>query len=435
MPTNWGDTVATMDKGLKTDELNMRMIDAIYHGSRVMKRFSKNKPRFIGGKSSTAYWPVDSEQGFGFAALAEGGVHALAYPDYQQIYSLTLADFSASMEVTRKAISVAKKRGASYLGDLTARKLKKVVNNIQFFLAARVFQGNSALLGTATSSNPLDGILTADGNGDMVKWLRRGMRVTVQTAATDQLTNPSDGTTDGGRIIAIDREAKTFTIADDTGLSTATSYDIYLVGTYGQSTVQGVQHIISQSGTFQGQVRTTAGLEFAKAWRVNGGGSALTTEMLMQARNRVPEMSPSAEVDNCIILCSHETTVDINKLTESRLRYSDPANRGIGFKGGKNNGGTGLMIHTGNGPTEVVPDRFCIEKTIYLTDPGDYHWCWPEGQEGGKWFDEDGNVLKAKTDTAGRRADALQAHRDVRVNLANDNPQNQVLLDNFLTPS
>ncbi|MGB1225566.1 MAG: SU10 major capsid protein, partial [Mycobacterium sp.] len=422
MPTNWGDTVTSMNAGLKTDDLQLKMIDSIYHGSQVSVMFKeRGGTRFVGGKGLTAYWPVDSEQGMGMGGLSEGGVHALGHPDYQKTYSQTLAEYSFSMEVTRRAVATAAKRGASYLGDLVARKLQKVINNQQYLMGTRVFQDSTGVLGQINGA-PAGNVITCDPG--VTRWVRRGMRLTFRdtaTSGTEQLTNPSDGTTDGGRVVDVDRENETITLSDATGA--ADNDYIAIADMYDNTEIEGLQFIVSQdtSRNFQGLSRSTAGHSFTKAWRVDGGGDALTVKEIMQARNRVPQYSPTGKSENVVICASFDTTVDLNELIDDKLRYHDAAKKDIGFET--------MQIHTTAGPTDVVPDRFMEDLNLYFIDPSVFGWLWPQGQEGGKWFDEDGNILKAKTDTAGRRADTLQAFRDLRTNLYCDEPQCCVLLD------
>lgn len=412
---NNGDTIATMNEMLKTDFHDV-FPKAQYYGSKTNIMFwNRAKKRTVGGRSATATWPVDHEIGGGFAGLTEGGDHATGRPDYAKVYTLALADYSLTFEVTRKALSNAKKKGASYVDDLIKRKMRNLLNNQQFLLATRMWQAGTGLVGqvTAVSSN----VITIDTFG--AAHIRKGIRLDIRSATT---SGTARFTGDGGRVEGVDRENNTVEVS---AIGTVQVGDfVYFDGLYEMPEIQGIPKIVSQTGEFQGRNRATVGNDDAKCYRINRGGGVLRVRDLMDLRNRRHLMPDPKRKP--VYVCHQDTTLDLHELVADQLRYTETSDFGLGFDT--------MSIHTGSGKSAVVEERLTTPGTIWDIDPSSFVRMCPQGSEGGDWMDEDGSVLKAKQGTTSNAyADSLVAHRSFRANLGCDAPWMNAYLDNYTT--
>lgn len=357
-----------------------------------------------GGQSFQKVWGVDAVHGFGVNALGEGGDLAPGRPHRAKNFTLGLGEFSFSTEFSGKLISQAKKAGPKFFKELIDRHMKDLLDNVQFFVATRLFMNGDGNYGqiSAISSNTL----TINTPGPI--WLRPGMYIAVPDAVTggsDQLTG-TDATR--GEIIDVDREAGTITIADATGA--AVNDYVALQNLYDQPEMNGLRNLIAvNTGTVQGINRATAGHNFAKPWILDLSAAALTELNFTQLNNRVAKYSNNVSSVGQFV-SDYTTCEDLFEVIGSRHRYADNKNMTAGVEA--------LHLHTPDGPKPLIPEKFAYPNELLAMRPETFVYVHPQGEEGGHWFSEDGQILRPMTASSGAGyADAWTASRVYRGNM------------------
>ncbi|TFG48514.1 MAG: hypothetical protein E4H38_06365, partial [Gemmatimonadales bacterium] len=402
------NTMTTWSEAFQTDYHDV-FVKQIYGQSKAATMIrNKGKKRTVGGSSFQAVWASNVTRGMGSSALdTEGGDLAAGIADKADNYTLGVSQSSFSFEVSGKLLSAARKKGPKFFKNLMDEKMKNTLDNVQFFIAIHMFGDGTGNIGTINAvSGTTNGYITMNAPG--IRWFRRGMRITVRDTATsgsEQLTNQVASV--AGEIVDEDRENDRIYCRDVAGAA-ANDY-VALFNHYGATAPNGLKNIVSTTGTFQNIDRTAVGGFYAKAWVTDRGAVALAESDFMNLNNKVSQYANNVDSVN-VFVTDHASCVDLFTAIGDRHRYSDNESMDVGFKT--------LKIHTPDGPKALMPEKLCYPGDVYALNPGKLVEVWPEGEQGGTWFDEDGNVLRPLTAATGQGySDAWTASRIIRYNI------------------
>lgn len=412
-----GDNMGTLELGLKTD-FRDHLQNTVPLKAFLVKRIeAAGKSYMVGGRGGEAVWSIEQEYGYGLGAHAEGGTLNEAYADIYENYIVPLPRYNIAMEFTTDALAYTRKSSTKFFTENILRRKIKVVRNIaQHFLATGTWMAGDGLYATA-SAQTYGTTVVLDAGG--ATWLRPGMRIVFEDqAALGSLVNVV-----GTRIVGIQRASTTDGIAADTifleadpGLTDLSDYNVYLQNRFLATEMNGVGNLISDVGVVGGVDRAIAGKEFAKAWMIDvGGATGLTEATLQKLNDHIRDYSPNVEYA-AEFTGSSQDVRNLFVVLADRHRFLDNREMTAGFQS--------LMVYTGDGAKALNSDPYAKVGGIYAMTPSQWLMLWPEGEKGGTWLDEDGNILKLKVGAQGRQA-AYQGYWEMRPQLFCDDYQCQ----------
>jgi hypothetical protein len=428
------DMMSTLQLGLKTD-FRDHLQNTIPLKAFLIKRIrSAGKSYKVGGRDGEAVWSIEQEYGYGLGAHAEGGDLNPAYADLFENYVVPLPRFNIAMEFTTDAMAYTRKSSTKFFSETLLRRKIKVVQNIaQHFLATGCWMNGDGIYGEVPTDAASTGTQYPTTSSFIMSnpgaiWLRRGMRIVFEDQA--DLGTPIDNSGAGFRVVGIDRTVHKDGTAEDVvkldtahGLTNTLTYNVYLHNRFsGVTEMNGVGNLISNTGTVGGVDRSVAGKEFAQSW-VNTTTGALTEMALQELNDLIRDYGPNVEYAAEFAGAS----VDVRELFEvlaGRHRFLDNREMTAGYQS--------LMVYTGDGAKPLHSDPYAPAGSIYAFTPSQWIELWPEGEEGGTWLDEDGNILKLKVASSGQgRAAAYQGYWEMRPQLFVDDYQCQGLVTGY----
>lgn len=416
------NTTSTWNEAFQTDYQNV-FTEQFFGASKtasIIKKKGQSWP--VGGQSLQITWGSDTVLGSGSGSLStEGGDLAAGKPHRAKNFTLGLAEYSFTTEMSGKLISQAKKRGPKFFKALVDGYMSKLLKSQQFFIAGRFFQNGDGQIAqiSAVSSN----VLTLSTPGPI--WVRPGQYVTVRdltTGGSEQLTGTAGV---ANEIVDVDRENSTITLQDGTGA--AINDYVYLANHYDVTECNGLQNLVGvQTGTVQNVNRATAGNNYAKPFLVDRGGLALREIDFMELNNRLSQYSNNTETIGMFVT-DFQSSIDLFEAIGDRHRYSDNTNMVAGFKT--------ASVHTPDGPKPLITEKMCYPGHVYGLRPEKFVMAHPEGEAGGHWFSEDGQILRPMTAASGAGyRDAWTASRILRMNIGCTDFNANATLKNFVSP-
>lgn len=415
------NTTSTWNEAFQVDYQNV-FTKQIYGQSKTASIIrKKGKSWAVGGQSLQSVWASRTVQGSGSGSLSEGGDLAAGKPHRAKNFTEGLAEYSFTTEMSGKLISQAKKRGPKFFKNLIDEYMTYLLDNVQFFLATRFFGNADGLIAQISAVN--SNVLTLATPGPI--WVRPGQYVTVRDATTSGTEQLSGTPATDGEIVDVDRENSTITLADASGAA-GNDY-VYLANHYDVTEMNGLRNLIGvQTGTVQNVNRATAGNNYAKPWLIDRSGGVLREIDFMNLNNRLSKYANNVDSVGMFVT-DHDSVIDLFEAVGDRHRYSDNTEMIAGFKT--------MKIHTPDGPKALIPEKFCYPGDIYGMRPEKFVELHPEGEKGGHWFSEDGQILRPMTAASGAGyRDAWTASRIVRCNFACTDFNANATLTNFGSP-
>ncbi len=417
------DTMTTWNEAFQVDYQPIFQ-DQIYGHSRTAQIIkSKGEMWTVGGQSLQTVFASRTVQGSGSSALSEAGDHATSRVNRAKNFTAGVAEYSFSQQWSGKLLSASRKAGPKFFKNLIDDRMEWLLDNIQFVIATRMFQnGAGAAVQIDTVSGTTNGILTLKTPGPI--WFRPGQFCVVTdltTAGTDQLTGTA---ATRGEIVDINRETLVVNLANVDGAA-ADDY-LYLHGHYDNTEMNGLQNLINNSGTVQNVSRATVGNGYAKSFKIDRSASTLREIDFTNLNNRLSRFSNNKDSVGMFVT-DYDSVTDLFVVVGDRHRYADNDTMNVGFKT--------MQIWTPDGAKPLIPEKMCNPGDVYALNPSTFAMIWPDGEEGGSWFDEDGQVIRPLTASSGQAyADGWVVHRTVRANMVCKDFPSNALLTNFSSP-
>lgn len=414
------ETLSTFDLALKTFFVQ-EVVDDIPYRVPFFKTISGSmKDRPTGGRSLTATWAVETGANLGWDTLSEGGDLAVSRTGTRKNYSLSVAHMSFATEFTGHLEASGVKKDMTFFYDVAEKFTNDTKKVVTMLMGILVMLDGTANLGTILSIATTN-TFTLD-TGQIHNFLLT-MRLTVRDTASggsEQLTSaqPASGT-----ITSVEEPQNRFTVADGTGAAAGDTLALYEF--YGATLPNAIRNIIAETGTFQGQNRATAGLEFARG-RVRTDTGALTDDLIIRTAHDVMKMTrdtnPTAE---WVALTDFDSERWLYLTKSDQVRYT--ANEKIvgGYKG--------VAVSTGgNGTLTLATDQRAWPGEIAMFSPGDFGFLRPTTGLSSGWVENGGTHFFQKVGSAaGRYADAKQAFWIERYNIFCDEPRNTARLTGY----
>lgn len=416
-----GEDLSNFDLALKTfydDEI----VDDVPDGVQFLKTIKgRMKDRPTGGRSRTATWEVETAANLSWGPLTEGGDFSAARKGTYKNYSLSLADMSFGCEFSGHLESAGTRKDMNFfmaLGEKFANDTKETVTRL---LGILIMLDGTANLGTVLSIS--SNTITLDtGN---INNILLTMRLTFRNLASGGAEQLSSAQPAAGTVTNVDEYNNAFTINDVTGA--AVGNFIAIAEFYGSTLPNALRNIVSDTGTFQGINRATAGNTFAKA-PVTTDTGPYGDSMLIGACHKVLKFSrekdPSAD---WLAITDHDSTkwYFMTKIDQVRFQAGDK----------KIVGGYDVVgLSTGGGGTvNLTADKHAWPGETTITRPQDWFIMRPTSGLKSGWVMNGDSHFFQKTGSAanGVYADAKQAFWVERLNYGNDRPRNSLRLTGY----
>lgn len=419
-----GDTLTTFTYALKVFQRD-KLVSDIPNNVAFFKMIQGNVNRQpVGGRSLTATWAVHQQRNLGWGPLTEGGDFATPRTNNFAAYSLALAHMNIGFEFTGHLEAAGSRPDYAWVVNQAEQFAKDTKDAVTRLMAILLMLDGTANLGTisAVSTNT---ITLATGQ---IAHFEIGMRLTIRDTASggsEQLTSaqPASGT-----ITDVDYQENKFTIADAAGAVAGDVIALYEF--YGTTLPNGLRNIVSNTGTFQGVNRATAGNKFANAW-LKSTTVPLTDNLLIETAHYVDKFSRNAKHIGDIMLTDKDSERWYYLSKTDQVRYSGETKMLGGYEamgvaigaGGKR----WLMADPNAWPGEVVmlgaDDLFLMRPTA-----GNYSG-WVENGSGGYLFQKNGSAA------GGVMADAKQGWWVERYNIGADNLRNMARVTGYAAVS
>lgn len=418
-----GEDLSNFDLALKTfyvDEV-IRDIPDFVPFLKTIRGRTKDRP--TGGRSRTATWEVETAANLSWGPLTEAGDFAAPRKGTYKNYSLSLADMSFGFEFSGHLESAGTRKDMNFfmeLGEKFANDTKKTVTRL---LGILIMLDGTAVLGTI-GALPGSNVVTMDtGN---INNILLGMRLTIRDLAsggTEQLTSaqPASGT-----VTNVNEVSNQFTVTDISGAAVGDFIAIYEF--YGATLPNALRNVVSNTGTFQGIVRTTAGNTFASS-PVTTDTSAYGDSMLIGAAHNVLKFSREEDpTADWLAITDFDSTKWYYLTKMDQVRYTGDQKKIVG-------GYDTVGISTGGGGTvNLTADKRAWPGETIITRPQDWFIMRPTSGLKSGWVENGaGGYLFQKTGSAanGVYADAKQGFWVERLNYGNDRPRNSLRLTGY----
>lgn len=294
------------------------------------------------------------------AGTEEGDLPSAAGNNYEQFVT-TLKNLYGTIEISDKAVRASENNVGAFVNLLNA-EMDGLIRSSAFNFGRMLFGDGSGVLCKVVSVS--GNTVTADD----VKNLIEGMVVDVLSEGGAPISGAK-----GRRVVAVDRAAKTFTLAGAALTGVAEDNLVCVQGSYNLE-LTGLGAIFKDTGSLYGLDRAT------HKWMIPYMQSSVGTlsETVMQKAIDWLEERAGSRVD--FIVCSWGVKRALQNLLSENRRSTDVEVLAGGYK---------AMTYNG---IPVVADRFCPDGTMYLLNTSDFclhqlcDWKWLEG--------DDGKVLK-----------------------------------------
>jgi len=276
-------TLTTANAILREKWLTDTLANAFYSGNILMDRLRKVGVKSVEGRYYL--YPIHNQRNFGVGPRAGTLGASVAATPTAGSQGYVTAQFSRThyfgrLAITGSAISAAQRNGA--VPDLLKAELQGVVEDLKREVNIDMYGSGNGVIATVTT--------TANSTTQTVnstRYLSEGQPIVFATSAgavTDAATN--------ARTISTINSETSITVSgaavDTTGGAIIYIYRQGITGTtaeaYGNS-VSGLSLMISDSGTYGGINRATAGNSYWKATNLSGA-AGLTVDLMTQAVQR-----------------------------------------------------------------------------------------------------------------------------------------------------
>lgn len=417
-----GEDLSNFDLALKTffyDETISDIPNRVPFFKTVKGRMNE---RPTGGRSLTATWHVETASNLGWGPLTEAGDFATPRKGTQKNYSLSPAHLNCGFEFSGHLESAGKRKDMNFfyeLGEKFSNDTKKTVTRL---LGILVMLDGTANLGTVLS---IAGNVVTMDTGAIANILL-SMRLTFRDLAsggTEQLTSaqPASGT-----VTDVDEPNNKFTVTDIAGATAGDVIAIYEF--YGSTLANALRNIVSDTGTYMGQNRATAGNKFAVSY-VKSDTGAIGDAMLIETAHKVMQFSREEDpTSDWLAVTDFQTTRWYYLSKMDQVRYTAGEKKIVG-------GYDGVAISTGGGGTFVLgADPRAWPGEVAFLRPSDWFMLRPTSGLSSGWVENgNGGYLFQKPGSAagGVYADAKQGWWVERYNLGNDRPRNATRLTGY----
>jgi hypothetical protein len=413
------ETLSTFDLALKTFFVQ-EVVDDIPYRVPFFKTISGSmKDRPTGGRSLTATWAVETGANLGWDTLTESGDLAVSRTGTRKNYSLSVAHMSFSTEFSGHLEASGTRRDMTFFYDVAEKFTNDTKKVVTMLMGILVMLDGTANLGTILSVST--NTITLD-TGQIHNFLLT-MRLTVRDTASGGTEQLSSAQPASGTITSVEEPQNRFTIADATGAVAGDFLALYEF--YGAVLPNAIRNIISETGTFQGQNRATAGLEFARG-RVRTDTGPLTDDLIIRTAHDVMKMTRDTDpTADWVALTDFDSERWLYLTKSDQVRYT--ANEKIvgGYKG--------VAVSTGgNGTLTLATDQRAWPGEIAMFAPKDFGFLRPTTGLSSGWVENGGTHFFQKTGSAaGRYADAKQCFWIERYNIFCDEPRNTARLTGY----
>jgi hypothetical protein len=334
--------------------------------------------------------PAHKSRNEGLGAIDEGGPIPLAgqqgYEDLEDVLRHNLG----SIEITRYAIRLSRRKPGSFIRLLEA-ETEGLVQDLRKDMNRQGYGSQTGALAAATA----DGANTV--TVDSVQYLRVGMRV-------DGIDSTNDTVLVSNRTItAINATTKVVTYSGADATFT-TNHRLCRTGSW-KKEIHGLGNLIGNTGTIHSVDSTAAGNEYWKSQVQDGGANPFNEDLGQQVLDNLGAAGGKGEVE--ILLTTRGIRRRYVNTLKSEKRFTDKDSvilRG-GFKA--------VMFNE----YPLVFDDDCPKGTMWFLNTDALAWIYlPDGDQPGNWdwVDDDGAILTRKAD----RTDAFEGYLAADHNMA-----------------
>lgn len=385
---------------------------------------AEDKSQFIkwGGKSAIMEFPAHTKRSWSTGATSDGGSAATPRNPGFDKYQVGLPYLNGSFEISDRLIQITRSRpDLSYVGDALKFEMTELMLTCEKLLGIQIHgDGSGAIARVTTDVAAITGTtFRVDNPG--TNWMEEGMFLVAHSNKTgteaDQFTNGPQ------EVVALDHSTNEVTVADTTGL--ANDDWIFLSGHYNVANMNGLYGIVddgTRQPSFQGVTRTDSDASFSRAHIIDLDDASLTEAAMYQAAQELYLRAPSKGVGDW----ADRIITDPESFSWLALSVLDRQR----FEGVKINAGfTEMDYHTPFGVKKVGIDALAWPHEMSWLRMADFFFGWLGGK-GGHWFDEDGNILRAKPSSGSGTGYALAwvATWLMEVQFGCENPKNQLRL-------
>jgi hypothetical protein len=333
--------------------------------------------------------PAHKSRNEGVGAIDEGGTVPVAGQQGWVDFIDTLRHNLGSIEITRYAIRLSRRKAGAFIRLLEA-ETEGLVADLRKDINRQAYGNQTGALAACT----------ADGSNtttvDSVQYLRVGMRI-------DAVDSTNDAVLFSNRTIsAINASTKVVTYSGADATTTA-NHRLCRTGNW-KKEIHGLGNLIGATGTIHSVDSTAAGNEWWKSVVFSNGGNPFNEDLGQQVVDGVGA-SGQGEVE--LLLTTRGVRRRYVNTLKSEKRFTDKDSvilRG-GFKA--------VMFNE----YPLVFDDDCPKGTMWFLNTDALAWIFlPDGDQPGNWdwVDDDGAILTRKAD----RTDAFEGYLAADHNLA-----------------
>ena len=373
------------------------VVEQLNHKSYMIDQIERQTEFTVDHHGRRAIVPVHKARNRGRGSRGDGGVLPVAGTQVWEDAIIPITRHYQSIELTDASIKATSSNTGAFVNLLDA-EVKGATKDMKKDVNRQIWGTGDGLLAsvTATASTTV-GPVTVDS----IQYLHVGDPV-------DVLRRTDAGTLAGGSgntVTALDAANKTVTFSAAVGGTIATTFGIYLAGSYGQE-MQGMQSIVATSRTLHSINSATAGNEFWNA-QVRSVGTAATAPATAGETSFElisDDVGQTGQGDTEVFVTTRGIRRRLADTFQSTKRFTN--NQAVQIHGGY----SAIMVASGNGEVPVVIDDDCPKGNVFAVDKSALRWF----QQWGPGFLEspqDGTVFQLKNGSvAGTHEATWQAY-------------------------
>ncbi|MFQ5471708.1 MAG: hypothetical protein ACE5FA_02315 [Dehalococcoidia bacterium] len=359
----------------------------------------------VGGTSLNTTWTNISAEGVGSGALSDGGDYPTPLAQTPLQYSLGLAHLAFAVGFTGHTEAMGSDEDASWIGGVAKYLSKRLKEYAKITWARFLINDGTPNWGLTTSAavGTTNGYFSVDFP---VEFVRKGEVLTVRDAATSGTETISNGT-----VVDIDHINSRIYCSNVTGVGSG-EY-VSLSGFYNSTVPNGIQKIVGNTGSIQGQTRTTVGNFMTKAIVLTSTGLPVTATSVDELRDTVETQAA--------VRSEYRTKW---YAPQSYRRWAMIASQGLVRFTGTSDiqlGAASVNVADSDGYKEINEDPYIDSGTIYAIAPKKLVKAYPKGMKGGYPIMNGSSVLfRSNAGSGAGHADSQRMYWVMRCNLGSD---------------
>jgi hypothetical protein len=389
-------TLTTADAILK-DLYVGPVVEQLNQKSYMIDQIERQTEFTVDHHGRRAIVPVHKSRNRGRGSRGDGGVLPTAGYQTWEDAIIPITRHYQAIELTDASIKATSTNNGAFVNLLDA-EVKGATKDMKKDVNRQIWgTGDGLLASVAATATTTVGPITVDS----IQYLHVGDPVDV-LRRTDASTLAGGS---GNAVVSLDAANKTVTLSAAVGGTIATTFGIYLAGSYGQE-MQGMQSIVATSRTLHSINSATAGNEFWNSQVRNVGTQAASPATAGETSFELisDDVGQTGQGDTEVFVTTRGIRRRLADTFQSTKRFTN--NQAVQIHGGY----SAIMVASGNGEVPVVIDDDAPKGSVFAIDKSALRWF----QQWGPGFIEspqDGTVFHLKNGSvAGTHEATWQAY-------------------------